>query len=147
MLMKNLKVFSVVFAAMTLFSNASLAADLPTFKCILTDKLAADGAPESEVDTFTKTTSNIYYVCQSDNVVQSQQVKAVWIAVNTNNAAPANYKIDEKTLAVDANASSDKIWTATNSVSSPTAGWPLGQYKVELYVDDKLATSKLFSIK
>jgi stress-induced morphogen len=47
----------------------------------------------NQVDTFTKSTTNIYYVCQSDNVIQSQQVKVVCIAVNTNNALTAHRQI------------------------------------------------------
>ena len=56
-------------------------------------------------------------------------------------AAPANTKIDEASLTAD----QDNFFGAS-TLSKPTKGWPVGKYKVEIYVGDDLATTVSFTI-
>ena len=61
------------------------------------------------------------------------KVKTVWTAVDVGDAAPANTKIDEAELTMDA------AGNAHFTLSQPSSGtWPVGKYKVEIYLDDKL---------
>jgi outer membrane usher protein FimD/PapC len=66
----------------------------------------------------------------------------VWIADDVGSAAPANTKIDESTLEAD----QDDYYGAF-SLSKPTAGWPVGSYHVDIYLNDKLATTAHFTIE
>jgi len=117
------------------------------FTCTLTDQVSATDQPGDPKNTFATNTPMIYLVCDSDNVKKSQAVKAVWIAADTNNAAPANYKIDEKSTQVPDDVASNQTYTAKFSLSKPTNGWPAGTYHVDLYVDNALNQSVPFSVK
>ena len=128
-----------------LFSTMTMAAALPKFTCTLTDKMNGQ-KPGDAKDSFTASTPMFYYICSSDGVTKGQTVKAVWIATDTNGAAPANYKIDEKGLMVDKNLKADEEWTGSFTLSIPNKGWPKGQYRVELYVDNQLLQSAKFSV-
>lgn len=54
--------------------------------------------------------------------------------------APANYAIDKVDLDVGSNNQVD------SQISKPTAGWPVGTYKVDLAIDGALTDSVPFSI-
>ncbi len=67
------------------------------------------------------------------NAPSDTRVKAVWTAVDVGGAAPANTKIDEAEVTLDASG------TAHFTLSVPDSGmWPVGKYKVEVYLNDKL---------
>jgi len=65
----------------------------------------------------------------------------VVIAEDTHGAAPANYKIDSVDLTAGA-----LVNVANFSLSKPTAGWPVGSYRVDLFIDGKPAGHKHFVI-
>ncbi len=118
----------------------------PTINCTLTDEVAGDNALAAK-DTFKPTTEMLYYVCISNDVKKGQRVKASWIAVDTNKVAPDNYKIGEKTLDVTDVVGENQEWTVKYSLSKPTAGWPAGKYRVDLFLDEQPLQSKDFSVK
>ena len=68
------------------------------------------------------------------------KVKAVWIAEKTK-VAPPGYKID--TVVLDVGTQNK----ATFALSRPRQGWPVGDYRVELFIDDKLLNTVKFSVK
>jgi hypothetical protein len=68
-------------------------------------------------------------------------VRGVWIAEDVGDVAPANYKIDEATLKIPGNA------TGTFSLSKPNNGFPIGKYRVEIYLGDDLAKTIPFTVK
>jgi hypothetical protein len=68
-------------------------------------------------------------------------VKSVWIAENVGKAAPPNYKIDEKSLALPF------INTGSFSLSKPNKGWPVGTYRLEIYMGSTLAKTLKFSVR
>lgn len=82
----------------------------------------------------------IFYV--GDNVKVGQKVRGVWIAEDIGTVAPKNHKIAEDTLDV-----SEENQTGSFTLSKPDNGWPVGKYRAELYVDDKLAETLKFEIK
>lgn len=55
--------------------------------------------------------------------------------------APANYTIDKVDLNVGENTEAD------SQLSKPTAGWPVGTYRVDLSIDGTVADSAPFSIR
>lgn len=70
------------------------------------------------------------------------KIAADWIAVKTD-VAPANYKIDSagEQLAEDV-ASDEKSF----SLSKPDNGWPVGDYRIDLTIADKVAKSVPFQV-
>ena len=62
-------------------------------------------------------------------------------AVEKTGVAPPNYKIDEKELKVY-----PMMNEVTYSLSKPNAGWPVGEYRVDLYIDNKPAGHVKFRV-
>ena len=71
---------------------------------------------------------------------QGTKVSADWIAENTNGAAPLNFKIDSAEMMVK---DEDE---ASFSLSKPTNGWPVGDYRVDLLIDGTKAKSVAFKV-
>jgi hypothetical protein len=70
------------------------------------------------------------------------RLTATWIAVKTE-AAPANYKIESADVEIKQAVASDEtsFW-----LTKPTAGWPVGDYKVDLSINGQVATSVSFEV-
>src|SRR6059058_266536 len=83
--------------------------------------------------TFSSNTSEIYARWRGQRLRKGANVKAVWIAENIGEDFPQDYKVDE----VSAVAESPTAHGAF-TLARPKDGWALGDYRVELYVDDVL---------
>src|SRR6266566_1437831 len=70
------------------------------------------------------------------------KVRGVLIAEDVGDVAPANSKVLEKTLALDEDTDDGDF-----NFSKPTKGWPVGKYRVEIYVNDHLAKTVKFTIE
>jgi hypothetical protein len=68
-------------------------------------------------------------------------VPIVWIAEDVGPAAPANYKILEKSLTLRF------LNSGMFSLSKPNKGFPVGSYRLEIYFGDKLARAVKFSVQ
>ncbi|MDR3442056.1 MAG: DUF4189 domain-containing protein [Legionella sp.] len=118
----------------------------------LTDQYALDNVgPAKKV--FAKDTPKIYVIWQSDQLKAGQKIKSVWIADDTHNAAPANYKIDEAEFTLEAGMKGQILshlpggyWDGKFTISKPNNDWPLGTYHVAIYVDSQLVKTIPFSI-
>jgi hypothetical protein len=90
--------------------------------------------------TFPATTSRVYARWQGHGLPLFAKVRAVWIADNADNA-PADYKIDE-TFAVVKTTDLEGTFT----LNRPDDGWTPGNYRIESFVDDKMAQTVKFKI-
>ena len=137
----------VCISILTLLSATSWSNENPpSVTCVVTDK-ASDDTPIDKKDSFDSNTPLIYLLCTSDEVHEGQQIKAVWIAADTQGMAPANYVIHEKSFDVTKNMDNSKEWTIKYSLSKPYAGWPTGKYHVDLYVDNQRLQSIKFQVE
>ncbi|HEY3886192.1 MAG TPA: OmpA family protein, partial [Vicinamibacterales bacterium] len=68
-------------------------------------------------------------------------VKSVWIAEDVGSLAPPNYRIGEKTLDLPF-MNSGSVW-----MTKPDNGWPVGTYRLEIYIGSTLAKTLKFSIR
>jgi len=91
--------------------------------------------------TFAPSTPKIYCVWKSDGVVVGNTLRGVWIAEDVGNVAPPNYKIDEASLTV-AVANQGSF-----SLSKPNKGFPVGKYRLEIYLGGKLLRSLPFTVE
>jgi hypothetical protein len=99
----------------------------------------AAGEPET---TFTPDTPKLFAMFRTRGIKDGDKVRGVLIAEDVGDVAPANTKVLEKTLALDEDTDDGDF-----NFSKPTEGWPVGKYRVELYVDDELATTTEFTIE
>jgi hypothetical protein len=100
----------------------------------------ADADSKLAREDFATDTPKIYLHVQLEDVAQNTKLSAAWIAEKTD-AAPANYKIDSAEL-----TATEGMNEATFSLSKPTAGWPAGNYRVDLSINGKIAASGNFTV-
>lgn len=79
-----------------------------------------------------------YAIVELKNAPEDTTVKAVWTAVNVEGVEPNTY-LTETVL-----TSGDGTLTFELSNQNP---WPAGQYKVDLYLNDKLDRSLTFEVR
>ena len=84
----------------------------------------------------------LFAMFKTKGAQSGDKLRGVWIAEDVGSAAPANSKIDEKTLTMDGDTDDGDL-----SLSKPTKGWPVGKYRLEIYVNDKLVTTTRFTIE
>jgi hypothetical protein len=92
-------------------------------------------------DTFTADTPQLMVFFLSKGTVKGDKFRMVWIATDVGSAAPPNTTINDSTKVADSDDYGDG-----DSLSKPTNGWPLGKYRVEVYLNDKLASTSEFTI-
>ncbi len=100
------------------------------------------GPRNDPTKTFMPDTPKLYAMFKTEGVTNGDKIRAVWIADDVGQAAPAGTKIDEKTLTMEGDTD-DGVF----SLSKPTKGWPPGKYHLEIYVNGDLATKLNFAIK
>jgi len=111
----------------------------------VTATLARDATREHQaVDPTTRfppSAGAFVVVFRAEGGKSGDEVKSVWYAVDVGNAALPNTRIDEAGVTLDApdQAGTFRLRRGQNP-------WPVGQYKVELYVNGDLAETLDFSV-
>lgn len=99
--------------------------------------------PEDEpATTFASDTPKLFALFETEGLKNGDKLRGVWIAEDVGDAAPKETKIDERTLTAEGDTSD-----GTFSLTKPTKGWPVGKYRVEIYVGDELTTTVKFTIE
>jgi len=78
---------------------------------------------------------------RAHGLAQRAKIRAVWIAEDTGEIAPPDYKVDEATNIATA---PDAFGTFT--LSRPEDGWAAGKYRVEFYVGNVLTETVKLTI-
>jgi hypothetical protein len=76
---------------------------------------------EEETTSFASDTPKVFAMFKTKGAQQGDKIRGVWIAEDVGGAAPANSKIDEKTVTMDGDTDDGDF-----SLSKPTKGWPAG---------------------
>lgn len=100
------------------------------------------GPDDDPSTTFAADTAKICAFFKTKGLQDGDKLHSVWIAEDVGDAAPKETKIDEKTLNAEGDTD-DGVF----SLSKPTKGWPVGKYRLEIYVGDELAKTVKFTIK
>lgn len=103
---------------------------------IKTVTLARDPDGAQPTTTFAPE-DDVYALVEAANAPDDTTYKAVWTAVNAEGVDP-NFKIDEATLTA---GSGTHQFSLTNDNL-----WPAGQYKVDIYMNDKLEKTVEFQV-
>jgi hypothetical protein len=84
----------------------------------------------------------LFALFKTHGIQGGNKIRSVWIAEDVGEAAPKETKIDDLTLEVEGDTD-DGVF----SLSRPDKGWPVGKYRLEIYVGDKLVATKKFSVE
>lgn len=104
--------------------------------------LTKDTFGDISVTAFPKNQRVIRLMMYVANSLPTTKVKVAWTAVDVNNVVPANSKLGELEQ-----SPTDNGW-AIFTVSVPASGvWPVGKYKADLYLDNKLDRTLEFTIE
>ena len=98
---------------------------------------AKDGPAKS---LFKPTTPKVHLRAKLADVAPGTKVKAEWIAVRAE-GAPPGYKIDTVESTAGAGAS-----RYDGALGKPSAGWPVGEYRVDIYLGGKPAGGAAFKV-
>ena len=121
--------------AFVLFAVPLFAAEAKFAEVVLSD--SENGAAKQ---VFGAATPKIYLRAKLVDVPKGGKVKAVWIAEKTK-VAPPNYEIDSKELNVGAIDNHVDF-----SMSKPNAGWPEGDYRVDIQINGKAVQTVKFKV-
>jgi hypothetical protein len=100
----------------------------------------AAGKDSKPATSFASDTPMICVFFEAAGTKKGDTLRSVWTAVDVGDAAPANTKLDEATVTCDRDNYSN-VFTC-----SVPKGWPVGDYKVEIYNNDKLVAAPEFAI-
>ena len=131
-----LLVASIASACSVSFSTANIQ------QAVLAKDVAGDTfEPVDPTTTFPTDQHVINLVVTVANAPSDTKVKTVWTAVDVGDAAPANTRIDEAEVTMDGSGNTHF------TLSGPSSGaWPVGKYKVEIYLNDKLDRTVEYTI-
>ncbi|HLY57939.1 MAG TPA: hypothetical protein VKS60_20420 [Stellaceae bacterium] len=102
----------------------------------------ADNEITGESTKFAPDTADIFCVLEFEGSDTVKAIRGMLIAVDVGAKAPPNFKVLEKTLDFNNDSGNAKF-----DFSKPNAGWPVGKYKVDVYLNDKLAKSAPFTVE
>lgn len=128
----------ILVAALATLLLASLACGFSVSTANIKDAyMARDGDGNEKTTTFAQD-EKFYCIVELANAPDDTVVKAVWYAVEAEGTEP-NLKIDEASLTT---GDGTLTFDLTNDML-----WPLGKYKVELYINDELAKTVEFEVR
>lgn len=123
-------------AALLAFSAAFAFAGEPRFEGAI---FSTDRRSDVNMETFPSDTKKIYLTVHVEDVPNDAKLKATWFVEKAgafNNALIASSDVTMR----------PQMKTATYSLDKPSIGWPPGDYKVELAIDDKVQSTVRFKV-
>jgi hypothetical protein len=100
------------------------------------------GADAPAATTFAPDTPAVFALLQMGGVQKGDKLRAVWIADDVGDAAPAHTKIAEKAMTMEGVPNEGRF-----SCTKPSKNWPAGKYHVDIYANDKLITTAHFTVE
>jgi len=97
--------------------------------------------PVGPTDKFKPDQAAVHALVSVVDPAPGTKVKGVWVSVDA--ISTPNYEIDSAVVEFKREGNATVHFT----LSRPTNGWPVGNYKIDVYVNDQLAGSAPFSIK
>ena len=102
--------------------------------------VSANSEPISPATTFPPDVQVIHLPFEVKEATAGSRLRSVWIGVNVGPAAPPNTTIDEATLTLPGPS------RGSFRLRRGPQPWPVGDYKVEVYLDDRLVVTLPFKI-
>jgi hypothetical protein len=131
--------FCLFFAVMATPVGAAETGNI-TYAALGTER-TADYEIVNPRDVFARDTPKIVCVWRGKGIKSGTVLNGVWIAEDVGNAAPPNYKIAEKSMTITVENE------GSLNMTKPTNGWPVGKYRLEIYLNDTRVKNLPFTIK
>ena len=103
--------------------------------------LATDDKGTNPTTTFSASTPEIFLDWKDDGAIKGQTLRVVWIAEQAVGISSKNKKLTQGEEKLPGPGAFGKFY-----LPQPKGGFPVGNYRAELYVENKLATSLRFAI-
>ena len=113
----------------------------PVISATLARAVNAKQQPVDQTTTFDQTQETIYLTFAASHARSGSVLRAVWTAVNVGAAAPPSTVIDEARLTL-ARGNESGVFTLRRS----GAQWASGEYRADLYLDDRLIHALPYTI-
>ena len=94
-------------------------------------------------NVFTPDTQRIYCAWKTQGLKAGTSVRGVWFAEDVGAAAKPNFKIDESTFTPSFGVAS----AGSFALNKPPKGFPVGKYRLEIYLGQTLAKTVPFTVK
>jgi hypothetical protein len=131
----------VLLAILSLVASGLACSALSTELGLSNARMSFDQGGEDVTSTFS-TTDVFYAVADLANAPSGTKLEAKWIAVD---AADTEPNLEFQTQVLDI---TDELFTGEIYFQLSNDGpWPVGQYRVDLYLNDTLAQSVEFSVQ
>jgi hypothetical protein len=135
-MIKN-KLFILAAVVMLLAAVLACSGSVSTAK-ISSAKMSTDGEGTQETTVFAQD-QTFYCIVELANAPEDTKLKAVWTAVEAEGEQP-DLLIDQAELT----AGSESVFTFNLTNNNL---WPVGKYKVDLYLNDKLDQTLEFTVQ
>jgi len=129
---------SIVFVVIILMMATLACGGSISTANIQSAKLSTDESGSPETTVFKQDDLTVYCIVKLANAPSDTVVKAVWTAIEVEGADP-NTLIDESELT---SGDAELTFDLTNSQL-----WPVGKYKVELYLNGKLDRTLEYEVR
>jgi hypothetical protein len=106
------------------------------------DATLATSLKGESVTTAAPDTPKLFALFKTEGAKNGDKLRGVLIAEDVGDVAPANTTVLEKTLTLDGDTDDGDF-----SFSKLTKGWPVGKYRLEIYVNDELTNTLDFTIE
>ena len=100
------------------------------------------GPQDPPTTTFASNTPKLYAIFKTEGAKTGDKIRGVLIAEDVGDVAPANTKVLETILDIEGDTDAGDF-----NFNKPTNDWPVGKYRMEIYVNDEHATTAKFTIK
>lgn len=101
----------------------------------------AQGKDSKPTTIFPANVPEVHAFFKTVGTKNGDRIRAVWFAEDAGAAAPKGTKIDEATV-----TGNEDNFSGSFSLSKPTKGWPIGEYRLEIYSGDNLVKTANFEI-
>jgi hypothetical protein len=135
------RAFACLVALMLIALPALAHADATVTAAALGTSIDKDYHIANPSTEFAQDAPAIHCAWSIDGVGGEVTVRSVWIAEDVGKVAPPNYRIDEASIKMGGDGSGQF------QLSKPNNGFPTGKYRVEIYIDNKLAKTVPFTVK
>jgi hypothetical protein len=99
-----------------------------------------DGGPATTI--FSKDTPKIETRWKGKGLSAGDRIRAIWIAEDVGSVAPKESKVTEAKVTVY-KSDDDGAFV----IGRPSEGWPVGKYRCQLYINDKLTETLRFIVE
>ena len=140
-LLRSLLLLIALFAIPTLACAFSASTARVTNAVMAGDVQGDNFDPVGVADAYLTDQPKFHAVVSLSNAPSDTKVKAVWVAVDVGEAAAPNTTLDQTEVTVEGSRNIDFTLTPDSG------GWPPGQYKVDIYLNDKLDRTLNFTVK